>query len=56
MKMAASGEASDPKAGAAGSAFDTLLSPLHDHRIEVSAGLFAEQSATLLREFFHSRR
>lgn len=48
--------ATDPKTGAAGSVFDTLISPLHNHRIEVSAGLFAEESGSMLREFFRSRR
>ncbi len=48
--------ASDPKTGAAGSVFDTLISPLHNHRIDVAAGLFAEESGLMLREFFRSRR
>lgn len=48
--------AADPKTGAAGSVFDTLVSPLHNHRIEVAAGLFADESAGMLREFFRSRR
>ncbi len=48
--------ATDPKTGAAGSVFDTLISPLHNHRIEVAAGLFADESAEMLREFFRSRR
>jgi tRNA(Arg) A34 adenosine deaminase TadA len=46
----------DPKTGAAGSVFDTLVSPLHNHRIAVSAGLLAEERAVLLREVFRSRR
>ena len=48
--------ASDPKTGAAGSVFDTLVSERHNHRIAVEAGLFAEESAALLRDFFRSRR
>lgn len=48
--------AADPKTGAAGSVFDTLLSPLHNHHIEVAAGLLAEQSSVMLREFFRNRR
>ena len=48
--------AADPKTGAAGSVFDTLTDPRHNHRIEVSGGLMAEESATLLREFFRARR
>ncbi|MFC5525876.1 tRNA adenosine(34) deaminase TadA [Rhodanobacter ginsengisoli] len=48
--------AADPKTGAAGSVFDTLVDVRHNHRIEVAAGLFAEESANLLREFFRARR
>jgi tRNA(adenine34) deaminase len=48
--------AADPKTGAAGSVFDTLISDKHNHRVEVSGGLLADESATLLREFFRSRR
>ncbi|MGO4703230.1 tRNA adenosine(34) deaminase TadA [Dyella sp. 2RAB6] len=48
--------ATDPKTGAAGSVFDTLISERHNHRIQVDAGLLAEESSTMLREFFRSRR
>jgi tRNA(adenine34) deaminase len=48
--------ATDPKTGAAGSVFDTLTSDLHNHRGEVQGGLLAEASASLLREFFRSKR
>jgi tRNA(Arg) A34 adenosine deaminase TadA len=48
--------AADPKTGAAGSVFDTLIDERHNHRIAVSGGLMAEQSASLLRDFFRSRR
>jgi tRNA(adenine34) deaminase len=48
--------ATDPKTGAAGSVFDTLTSARHNHRIEVQGGLLADESATLLRDFFRSRR
>lgn len=48
--------ASDPKTGAAGSVFDTLIDARHNHRIEVSGGLLAEESASLLRDFFRARR
>ncbi|MEO7072100.1 MAG: tRNA adenosine(34) deaminase TadA [Rhodanobacter sp.] len=48
--------ASDPKTGAAGGCFDTLLSPLHNHRIQVSGGVLADESALLLRGFFRARR
>jgi len=48
--------AADPKTGAAGSVFDTLISERHNHRIDVSAGLLANESASLLRDFFRARR
>ena len=46
----------DPKTGAAGTVFDTLISPLHNHRVQVEWGLAAEASADLLRRFFRERR
>jgi tRNA(Arg) A34 adenosine deaminase TadA len=46
----------DPKTGAAGSVLDTLVSDRHNHRIEVQGGLLADESATLLRDFFRARR
>jgi tRNA(adenine34) deaminase len=48
--------ASDPKAGAAGSVLDVLGEPRHNHRPDVAGGLFAAESADLLRSFFGSRR
>jgi tRNA(adenine34) deaminase len=48
--------AADPKTGAAGSVFDTLIDARHNHRIEVTGGLLAAESAHMLREFFRSRR
>jgi tRNA(adenine34) deaminase len=48
--------AADPKTGAAGSVFDTLVSPLHNHRIAVESGLCAEQASRLLTAFFKQRR
>jgi tRNA(Arg) A34 adenosine deaminase TadA len=48
--------AADPKTGAAGSVFNTLIDERHNHRIEVAGGLLAEESAALLREFFRARR
>jgi tRNA(Arg) A34 adenosine deaminase TadA len=46
----------DPKTGAAGSMFDTLVDARHNHRIEVVGGLLAQESASMLREFFRARR
>lgn len=48
--------ADDPKTGAAGSVFDTLISEKHNHRIDVQRGLRADESAELLRTFFRQRR
>lgn len=48
--------ADDPKTGAAGGRFDTLLSPLHNHRVQVARGVLADESALLLRAFFRARR
>ncbi len=48
--------ATDPKTGAAGSVLDVLSEPRLNHRPDVAGGLLAEESATLLRAFFASRR
>jgi len=48
--------ASDPKAGAAGSVLTVINHPQLNHQLEVASGLLAEESGTLLREFFRSRR
>jgi len=48
--------ADDPKAGAAGSVFDTLISDKHNHRVIVERGLRAEECGELLRSFFRQRR
>jgi tRNA(adenine34) deaminase len=46
----------DPKAGAAGSVLDVLAEPRLNHRPEVVGGLLAAECATLLTDFFGSRR
>jgi tRNA(adenine34) deaminase len=48
--------ADDPKTGAAGSVFDTLISDRHNHRVAVQAGLCANEAGDLLRKFFRQRR
>jgi tRNA(adenine34) deaminase len=48
--------ATDPKTGAAGSVFDTLVNDRHNHRVDVAGGVLADEAATLLREFFRRRR
>jgi tRNA(adenine34) deaminase len=46
----------DPKTGAAGSAFDVLESPLHNHRVAVARGVLREDASRLLSGFFRARR
>jgi tRNA(adenine34) deaminase len=48
--------ATDPKTGAAGSVFDTLVNDRHNHRVDVAGGVLADEAGTLLREFFRRRR
>ena len=48
--------ASDPKTGAAGSVFDLLADPRHNHRIEVSGGVLAEEAGTRLTNYFRAKR
>ncbi|MBN1961736.1 MAG: tRNA adenosine(34) deaminase TadA [Deltaproteobacteria bacterium] len=48
--------AADPRAGAAGSIYNIIADPRLNHRAEIVAGVMAEESALLLREFFFARR
>ena len=48
--------ADDPKTGAAGSVFDTLISDKHNHRIVVERGLRSDEASVMLRAFFRQRR
>ena len=48
--------ADDPVAGACGSVFNIVSEKRLNHRIPVVKGVFAEESAELLRSFFKSRR
>jgi len=48
--------AADPKTGACGSVVDLFAERRLNHHTEVSAGLLADESAALLREFFAARR
>jgi len=48
--------AADPKAGAVASCLRLLESPHWNHRVEVRAGVLAEEAAALLQRFFASRR
>jgi tRNA(adenine34) deaminase len=48
--------ARDPKAGFCGSLGDIVRDPRLNHRLEVCGGVLAEESATLLQEFFERLR
>lgn len=48
--------ASDPKTGAAGSVFDLLSDPRHNHRVEVTAGVLASEAGTRLTNYFRAKR
>ena len=48
--------ASDPKTGAAGSVFDLLADPRHNHRVEVQGGVLAEDASTRLTNYFRAKR
>ena len=46
----------DPKTGAAGSVYDIVRSPWLNHRLEVVAGVLAEDVEGVMREFFDRLR
>lgn len=46
----------DPKTGAAGSVFDLLADPRHNHRVQVTAGVLAEEAGACLSEYFRRKR
>jgi tRNA(adenine34) deaminase len=48
--------ATDPRVGAAGSILNIVQHPSLNHRLEVTAGVLAEECGALLREFFAARR
>jgi tRNA(adenine34) deaminase len=48
--------ASEPRSGAIKSIFQLLDNPNLNHRIEVSSGILAAQSASLLKAFFKNKR
>lgn len=48
--------AGDPKTGAAGSVFDLLADPRHNHWIEVTGGVLAEEASARLTAYFRARR
>jgi tRNA(Arg) A34 adenosine deaminase TadA len=48
--------AADPKTGAAGSVFDLLADPRHNHRVTVQGGLLAEDAGQRLTDYFRAKR
>jgi tRNA(adenine34) deaminase len=48
--------ATDPKGGAAGTVVDLTAVPALNHAVTITAGVGADESARLLREFFAARR
>ena len=46
----------DPKAGAAGSVMDLLRHPRLNHQVQVEQGLFADEAAEQIRQFFRELR
>lgn len=48
--------AADPKTGAAGSVFDVLGDPRHNHRVAVTGGVLAAEAGAGLRDYFRRRR
>lgn len=48
--------AADPKTGACGSVFDLISDPRHNHRIEVTAGVLADEAGRALSNYFRRKR
>lgn len=48
--------AADPKTGAAGSVFDLLADPHHNHRVAVEGGLLADEAGARLSAYFRRKR
>lgn len=48
--------ASDPKTGAAGSVFDLLADPRHNHRVEIVGGVLGEEAGAMLTVYFRAKR
>ena len=46
----------DPKAGAVGSLYNIVQDPRLNHRVEVTTGVCAEESARVLKDFFAALR
>ena len=48
--------ATDPKTGALGGAFNLLQSETHNHVFKITADVLADESKSMLQNFFRSRR
>ena len=48
--------ASDPKTGAAGSVFDLLADPRHNHRVQVQGGVLGTEASKRLTAYFRRKR
>jgi len=48
--------AADPKTGAAGSVFDLLADPRHNHRVEVVGGVLGDEAGRRLSNYFRRKR
>lgn len=48
--------ASDPKTGAAGSVFDLLADPRHNHRVRITSGVLGEEAGARLTAYFRRKR
>ena len=48
--------ASDPKTGAAGSVFDLIADPRHNHKVAVVGGVLADEAGARLTGYFRSKR
>ena len=48
--------AADPKAGAVGSLYNIAQDPRLNHRLEVEAGVLADEASALLKAFFKGKR
>jgi tRNA(Arg) A34 adenosine deaminase TadA len=48
--------AADPKTGAAGSVFDLMADPRHNHRVLVQGGVLAQETGARLTSYFRDKR
>ena len=48
--------AADPKTGAAGSVFDLLADPRHNHRVDVAGGVLGGEAGQRLSNYFRRKR